>query len=453
MVFYKTIESQANPTTSLSWDIRMPILLMRLFLAFLLFGLAFVAAAADNSGHVIHVGVHGDVLSPSAAAAIAKDGDVIEIDPGDYPGDVAVWKQNNLTIRGHDGMVLLDARGAPLAQGKAIWVISGNNTTISNIEFRNAAARDGNGAGIRQEGAGLHLSHCVFERNQDGILAGNNRESDILIEHSEFGHNGHGAGQTHNIYIGIVRSFEIRFSYVHHANVGNDVKSRAMTNKILYNRIMDEEDGDTSYEIDLPDGGLSFIIGNLIQKGRNAQNYHTIAFAAEGAKNPKQDLYVVNNTMVNDRHDGVFIMNRSGVPARIYNNIFIGAGRITSGPGVIVGNVFARSMGWRTKIVSWIFGNDKTLGGGEGSQHNLTVESADIHALMRYDYHLNANSPAINFGVPLESVDGFSLVPKYQYVDPMGDEPRVINGVIDAGAYEYSNDAASPDRAVKPALP
>jgi hypothetical protein len=62
---------------------------------------------------------------PSAAAAVAGDGDIIEIDAGEYVGDVAFWTANNLTIRGVGGMAHLRAAGNS-AGGKAIWVIKGN---------------------------------------------------------------------------------------------------------------------------------------------------------------------------------------------------------------------------------------------------------------------------------------------------------------------------------------
>ena len=91
---------------------------------------------------------------PSAAAKIARDGDVIEIDAGSYDGDAASWTQNGLTIRGVGGRAHLRAAGAH-AEGKAIWVIKGANTTIENVEFSGAVVTDGNGAGIRQEGANL----------------------------------------------------------------------------------------------------------------------------------------------------------------------------------------------------------------------------------------------------------------------------------------------------------
>lgn len=50
--------------------------------------------------------------SPSAAAQIAQDGDTIEIEAGVYARDAAVWKQNDLMIRGVGGRAHLRAGGA-----------------------------------------------------------------------------------------------------------------------------------------------------------------------------------------------------------------------------------------------------------------------------------------------------------------------------------------------------
>src|SRR5215471_14965410 len=138
---------------------------------------------------VIRVGPGKELAKPSAAAKIARDGDVIEIDAGNYDGDAASWTQNGLTIRGVGGRPHLRANGAN-AEGKAIWVVKGSNTTIENVEFSGAVVGDGNGAGIRQEGAGLTLRRCYFHHNQNGILSSPNKDSDIAIEHSEFANNG-----------------------------------------------------------------------------------------------------------------------------------------------------------------------------------------------------------------------------------------------------------------------
>ena len=179
---------------------------------------------------------------------------------------MAVWTQSNLTIRGVGGRPHLDAAGA-VAEGKGIWVIKGHHTTIENIEFSGAAVEDGNGAAIRQEGRGLTVRHCYFHHSQEGILTGADPDSEILIEYSEFSHHGFHDGKSHNMYIGAVKKFTIRFSYVHHAQVGHNVKSRARETLVLYNRIMDEADGNSSYAVDIPNGGRAYLIGNLIQHG------------------------------------------------------------------------------------------------------------------------------------------------------------------------------------------
>jgi len=87
--------------------------------------------------HVLIVGPGKARTRPSMAAADAKDGDVVEIAAGTYAGDAAVWTANNLTIRAVGGRALLNANGAS-AEGKAIWVIKGANTTVENIEFSEA---------------------------------------------------------------------------------------------------------------------------------------------------------------------------------------------------------------------------------------------------------------------------------------------------------------------------
>lgn len=86
--------------------------------------------------------------------------------------------------------------------------------------------------------------------------------------------------------------------------MGHNVKSRAAITDILYNRIMDEVGGSASYGIDLCTGGLAFVIGNLIQKGAQADNGTLVAFGAEGLGNSLNQVYVVINTMANDRVRG-----------------------------------------------------------------------------------------------------------------------------------------------------
>ena len=353
----------------------------------------------------LQVGFGKKYLVPSIAAKFAKDGDTIEIDAGDYPKDAATWKQNNLTIRGVGGQAHLNADGAS-AEGKGIWVIRGNNVIIENIEFSGAQVRDRNGAGIRLEGAGLTIRNCYFHDNQNGILTGANENSDILIENSEFSHNGAGDGRSHNMYIGAVRSFTLKYSYSHHAQVGHTVKSRARTNYILYNRIMDEDDGNSSYSIDISNGGIAYVIGNLVQQGQKTENSGIISYGAEGLQSSVNEFYLINNTVVNDRpQGGEFVFVKPGtMPVRIVNNLFIGKGRIEAA-------------------------------GGEES-HNVRGDKSELISPLTYDYRLKPKAEAVNAGIEPGSANDFSLRPVDQYVHKASSEPRPQSGKIDVGAYE-----------------
>jgi len=376
--------------------------------------LSVMLASAPCLAATITVGPSGQYSAPCAAFAAAQDGDTIEIESsGTYDGDVCAIAKSSLTIRGINGRAHIDAAGQN-SGGKAIWVVQGNDTTIENVELSGATVPDQNGAGIRQEGVNLTVRNCFFHDNENGILAGDKADSSILIEYSEFANNGFGDGQTHNMYINHVASFTIRYSYTHHAKIGHLIKSRALKNVIVYNRIMDEADGTASYEIDMPNGGLSLVMGNLIQQGAATDNSSIVAYAEEGAGNPDQHLFVINNTFVNDRKSGTFLNIKDGVPAvLVRNNIFTGGGTVIS------------------QATADLAGNFET---GDP----MLVNAAG------YDYHLQPGSPCVDMGIDVAAVGEFNLTPDHQYVHPANTESRIAVGQIDIGAYEL-NGGGGPD--------
>ena len=105
--------------------------------------IAFLAASGSLSGGaaaaVLTVGQGGEFHTVAEAAQAARDGDIVDITPGVYRHDVAVWLQKRLTLRGRPGQTVLDARGS-VAEGKAIWVIRNGDFSIEGIEFRGARA-------------------------------------------------------------------------------------------------------------------------------------------------------------------------------------------------------------------------------------------------------------------------------------------------------------------------
>jgi len=235
----------------------------------LMMGLVWSTSAAAATREV---GPGKSYATPCAAIAAATAGDRIEIDAaGSYAGDVCGWTTNGLTLVGVNGRPKIDANGMS-SGGKAIWVITGDDTTVENIEFSGAAVTDMNGAGIRQEGANLTVRGCYFHDNQDGILAGDKAGSTIVIEGSEFAHNGAGDGQSHNLYINHVDRLVFRWNYSHDAVVGHLLKTRALVSDIRYNRLTDEAEGTASYEINVPNAGTTMIVGNLIEQSAMSQN-------------------------------------------------------------------------------------------------------------------------------------------------------------------------------------
>jgi hypothetical protein len=377
---------------------------------------ALVSSSAVARGMTLAVGPGKAFATPCAALAAAQDGDRVEIDAaGTYTGDVCAITANTLTITGMGGRAHIDA-GGKNAQGKGIWVIQGHDTVVENIEFSGASVPDQNGAGIRQEGSNLTLRNCFFHDNENGILSGADASSEILIESTEFARNGFGDGYSHNLYIGTIKKFTLRASYSHSAKIGHLVKSRALENHILYNRLTGEADGTESYEINLPDAGTSYVIGNLIQQGPTTDNAAMLDFASESAKNGGQGLYVVNNTFVNERGgNSVFVSVGSAFSsaAVVKNNAFVG-------PGTAVNQASAIQAG------------------------NVLTLDAGLVDVAHFDYHLLPGSACQNQGVPAgNAADGSSLVADFDYVHPLGVEPRLSDGAIDSGAFEFMSGVAS----------
>ncbi len=374
----------------------------------LFFRISAFLAAGVASAAILQVGPGKTFAAPCAALAVAADGDTIQIDPVLYSGDVCAFGQNNLTIQGVNGRAHIDANKKS-AQDKGIWVPSGGNLLVENIEFSGATSTSKNGAGIRAQGVNWTVRNCYFHDNQDGILESNIAGSNILIEYSEFAHNGYRDGMSHNLYIGHSASLTFRFNYSHDSIVGHLLKSRSAVNYVLYNRLTDES-GTGSYEIDLPNGGTSYVIGNLIEQGTKSQNSTIVTYLEEGVNvmNPGMDLYVINNSIVNDLTSGTFVNigTADTVPAVIKNNIFVGPGTLTNQTGATLANNF--------------------------SGNPLFVNQAG------FDYHLTSGSPAIDAGTNPGSANGFSLTPVFEYVHPACGEGRITTGAaIDIGAYEF----------------
>lgn len=366
-----------------------------------------------------NVGPTRTYTMPSQVSTLVGNGDTVLIDAGTYQSDVARWQADNLVLRGFNGMARLESNGLSYGD-KAIWVIAGNNTTVGYVEFFECTSTSNNGAGIRQEGQDLTIRNCYFHDNENGILAGTVAGSTILIEYTEFGYNGYGDGQSHNLYINNIDSLIFRYNYSHHAIIGHELKSRAHVSLVLYNRISDETAGTASRSIDLPNGGTVIIIGNVIEQGPNSPNGNIIGYGLEGLINPTaHELYVVNNTIVNNRSSGTYVHVQNGTAFyKSCNNILAGPGTLLSGTPTT-----------------------------QDVQNNYVVPvipNAGFMNASAYDFRLTGSSTgAIDQGISPGFAGSYSLTPVLVYQHPASQMLRLINGALDAGAYEFGTASVS----------
>ena len=321
--------------------------------------------------HEIYVGPGGTARTIAEASQIAKDGDTVEIGPGEWIGDVAVWQQKALTIRGSRKRTALIAAGK-LAEGKAIWVIRDGSYLIEDIEFRGARVPDGNGAGIRFEAGKLRVKNCAFIDNQNGILTGNNPTAELAIENSLFADApAQFDSLPHLLYVGRISRLSITGSRFHAGHIGHLIKSRASETELRYNLIVDGPKGQASYEVDLPNGGMAILLGNVIVQSQFTANPVMVSFGAEGNAWEKSRLILSHNTMISESRKPVWFIRawRHRLPpsARIdtINNLFSGVGLFDYGlSGVSKGNwlVFSRTfagrevLDFRLDMDSWLRG-------------------------------------------------------------------------------------------------
>ncbi|UCV29794.1 right-handed parallel beta-helix repeat-containing protein [Ferribacterium limneticum] len=277
------------------------------------------------------VGPGEKLTTITEAARLAKDGEVIEIRSGDYRGQPVVWTQNNLLIRGVGERPVMLADGLS-AEGKAIWVVRGGKVAIENIEFRGARVASLNGAGIRFEKGSLSIRSCAFFDNEMGILTANFPELSLEVIDSEFGDAPRHKGDLHHLlYVGGIGKFVLRGSRFRNGYLGHLVKSRARENHILYNMLVDGAGGKASYELEFPNGGLAYVIGNTIGQSAGTDNPSIVAYGAEGPRWSDNALYVAHNTLINDAPAGNFVnvrIDKIGGDLEVWllNNLMVGIG-------------------------------------------------------------------------------------------------------------------------------
>ena len=365
---------------------------------------------AMANGRTLVVGPQERIRSITEAARLARDGDTIEILPGEYRQQAVVWLQSRLTVRGRGQRPVLVADGGH-AEGKALWVVRNADMLIENIEFRGARVPDGNGAGIRFERGHLRIVRCAFFDNEMGILTGNVADSVLEVEDSEFGQAPRHAGDLHHLlYAGTIARLSVRGSRLQQGFRGHLIKSRARESSILYNLLVDGVGGRSSYELEFPNGGLAWVIGNVIGQSATTDNRDLVSYGAEGRRWPVNALYLAHNTLIDDTVDGRFLRIWSdrlpaGSEVWAINNLLVGRGAFAP----------------------------QAPGRHDGNERIDRAMLIDADGLL---FALPQNSPLRGKARPPGFVGEQSLVPNAEFRLPAGTRPLVAGKPLSVGGLQ-----------------
>ncbi len=278
------------------------------------------AAAAAAATYV--VGPDQSIKAPSAAIAMAHDGDTIRIEPlkGGY-FDCAIVKQSHLTIEGTaDGVVLTDLT----CGGKAILVVDGTDVTIRHLTLARARVPDRNGAGIRAEGTDLQVDNVRFVDNEVAILAADSPRSRITITDSQFIDNGDCTDTRCNSAISVasIALLHIEHSTFRDTHGGDDILSYAVRTELAGDDIADGPTGTARYLVHMPDGGSLEMRDNLLEKGPHTADVPAaVSVEAPFGSRPIAALIVAGNRFTNDSGRSLSLLhNLSTAPADMTNN-------------------------------------------------------------------------------------------------------------------------------------
>ncbi|MES2515676.1 MAG: T9SS type A sorting domain-containing protein [Bacteroidota bacterium] len=381
---------------------------------------------------------------PSQVKNLVQDGDTIYIAGGVYANDATKWAKKDLKFIGlgtGSNRTILQYTG-DIPNGKGIFVFETPGTTdnpyIENIVFDGAQISDANGAngaGIRFQANNMTVNNCKFINCQNGILEGNGSvtTSNVIIENCEFENNGYQlpndpthSGYEHNIYIGAsTDTLVVKNCYFHRPRgQANSLKTRAQRSYILYNLIDEEATGYGSWELNIAQGGLNVIMGNVIVQGTTGANHGIVSYDA--ATNALEDFYFINNTVINKFSGNIKYFNispSSGINTfKIYNNVF------SSVPGA------SNTMFSSNTPVSLDSLSNKT------STNYLNVGFTNPAA---NDYSLLATATSLINKGSFAGVTNtaYALTPVNMYQSyAMSLLPRAVaSGTIDIGAYEFNN--------------
>ncbi|MBK7578712.1 MAG: hypothetical protein IPI67_00785 [Myxococcales bacterium] len=415
-----------------------------------LFGVGCFFVAGLASATTYKVGPTQQYKQLSAVAGLLAPGDLVEVDGNaTYTGGVVFAKAGTaakkITIRGlrvnGKRPVISGATNTIEAQGDH-YVFEGLELTAGSFRCFYHHADD---IALRDS--------VIHDCPKHGLLGADSDSGTLLLEYVEVYKCGGGTFD-HQIYMATDETahpksvFRMQHCYVHDANGGNNVKSRAERNEIYYNWIQ----GAVYHELELigPDGQTeslaredSDVVGNVLIKGATT---FVARFGGDGTGQTFGRYRFVSNTVITQPGGSAVFRLFDGIESvEMHNNVFwaTGAGTVNlvrmveanwkSGSAVIAGSNNWYKTGSTNAPAQW-------TGSLNGADPGF-VNAATL------DVHLLASSPLVDkgapntvspVGYPFVSPIGAAFHPPLHTVEAVGTaQARPTVGTIDIGAYEY----------------
>ncbi|AUX25641.1 uncharacterized protein SOCEGT47_061900 [Sorangium cellulosum] len=405
-------------------------------------------AEEQAAGTVYRVGPTRTYKTLADVAGRLAPGDVVEVDGNvTYPGNVRLRKggtpSSKITIRG----VKVSGKRPLLKGGTNTIEINANHIVLEGLEVTGGTSRC-----IFHHGHDITIRDSVVrDCPAHGILGADSDSGSLTLEYVEV--YGCGSGTTrHPIYMATDETaypgavFRMQHCYVHDANGGNAVKSRAERNEIYHNWI----EGGLYKDLELigPDGQDpdlaredSDVVGNVFRK---THTQYVVRVGGDGTGDTNGRYRFVNNTFLLKAGSSAAIHLFDGVESiELHNNIFhrVGGGSV---------QVFRDDARWATGK-PLIKGVNNAVPTGttvpSGFTGTKVVSDPGFTNVAKLDVTLLSTSPLRNAGVSATSgISGRTFpsplaMPLYHppraALIPYGTAVRrPIEGAIDLGAFE-----------------
>jgi hypothetical protein len=435
---------------------------LRLVPAFVVVG-GLVALPSVARAATYEVGPGKPFREITEVTARLKAGDVVEIQGNASYKAFEIESQGTetapITFRG----VRVAGKRPLVAGGEITILVLGNHVVLEGLEV----------SGGTQDCV-VHRAHGTVLRDdvvhgcpRHGILGTDTDSGSITMEYVEVydaGADRPSESLKHPVYIATDERahpgsvFRMQHCYVHDANGGNSVKSRAERNEIYGNWL----EGGQYYELELigPDDGDTLtapredsdVVGNVFFQTKSVS--YVVRIGGDGSGRTGGRYRFVNNTFVhaaNEGNFGAFRFSYSLESVELYNNVFVSPRPIEylareTELQWVSGRRVAGANNWITTGTTNI---------PEGLTGTIFGTDPGFVDLAKRDVRPKAESPLVDKGAATTArTDAYAIprpLAKPTHTPPLRGLPalgkatvRASVGAIDIGAYEYGSATEEP---------